>query len=56
MQLLSMVALFYLDKLNKMYNELAETEEEEINDVPNISVEEELNESQKKELNNGRDI
>ena len=37
-----------------MYNELAETEEEEINDVPNISVEEELNESQKKELNNWR--
>jgi len=45
---------YSLDKLNKMYNELAETEEEEINDVPNISVEEELNESQKKELNNWR--
>ena len=43
---------YNLDKLNKMYNELAETEEEKINDVPNISVEEELNESQKKELNN----
>jgi hypothetical protein len=45
---------YSLDKLNKMYNELAETEEEEISDVPNISVEEELNESQKKELNNWR--
>lgn len=41
---------YNLDKLNKMYNELAEFEQDKVNDVPNIDVNEELDETKRKEL------
>ena len=41
---------YNLDKLNKMYNELADFGEDKANDVPNIDVNQELDETKRKRL------